>query len=290
MMLHIIDTFKDFKSCFEEKLDLSIKEKIDLWERCYISKYPELEKKCKEEYISNGYDWRKIAEEMVFNRTKADFNKMIEAHINILNVIDDINIRINKLIKLNSEINIVLYCGLCNSAGWVNTYNNKRAILFGIDKIAELNWHTIEKIEALAAHELCHVVHFEIRGEDHLPDNFEDNNFNRGIWNLYEEGFAQFFQYRLLGKEVDSRGSEWVERCKANEKQLKKLYLTALFDKEKGIRDFFGDWFEVLGISDTGYYLGTEFIRLLDKQYDIEEIGKLQFREIENYAISFLSD
>jgi len=27
-MLHIIDTFKDFKSCFEEKLDLSIKEKL----------------------------------------------------------------------------------------------------------------------------------------------------------------------------------------------------------------------------------------------------------------------
>ncbi|WP_372998751.1 hypothetical protein [Lutispora sp.] len=93
-----------------------------------------------------------------------------------------------------------------------------------------------------------------------------------------------------MRKEVDSRGSEWVERCKANEKQLKKLYLAVLYDKEKGTRDFFGDWFEVLGISDTGYYLGAEFIRSLDKQYNIEDIGKLQFWEIENHVISFLND
>lgn len=68
-----------------------------------------------------------------------------------------------------------------------------------------------------------------------------------------------------MGKEVDSRGSEWFERCKMNEKQLKKLYLTALSDKEKGPHDFYGDWFQVVGISDTGYYLGAEFIKLLDR-------------------------
>lgn len=127
---------------------------------------------------------------MVFNRTKTDFDKMIEAHVNILNVIDSINIRIDKLLELNLDINIVLYCGLCNSAGWVNTYDNKRAVLFGIDKIAELNWHAMEKIETLVAHELCHVVHFQIRGKDDLPDDVEVNNYNRGIWNLYEEVFA----------------------------------------------------------------------------------------------------
>ena len=55
-MIYVIDTFKDFRSCFEEKLDLSVRENIDLCERCYISKYPELEKKCKEDYSLNGYD------------------------------------------------------------------------------------------------------------------------------------------------------------------------------------------------------------------------------------------
>lgn len=41
-------------------------------------------------------------------------------------------------------------------------------------------------------------------------------NYNRGIWNLYEEGFAQFFQYRLLAEEVNSRDRKWFEKCKIN--------------------------------------------------------------------------
>lgn len=289
-MVDVIDTFKDFKRCFQEKWDLSIEEKIELWEKCYISKYPELEKKCKEDYCSNGYSWRKVAKKMVFNRTEKDFHKMVQAHENILLIMDTLNSRIDEVFNYSLDINIVLYCGLCNSAGWVDTYSNRRAILFGLDKIAELNWHTIEKLESLLAHELCHVVHFAIRGEDKLPDNVEKNNYNNGIWSLYEEGFAQFFQYRLLDKETDSRGKEWFEKCKANERQLKKLYLTALFDKEKGVQNFLGDWFDVLGISDTGYYIGAEFIRVLDKQYNFECVAKLQFKEIEDWVLNFLNN
>lgn len=71
-----------------------------------------------------------------------------------------------------------------------------------------------------------------------------------------------FFQYKLLGKSVDSRGSQWLQKCRENKEQLKSLYLTALYDKEKGTKYFFGDWFQVLGISDTAYYLGAEFINV----------------------------
>ena len=39
-MINIIDTFEDFKNCFANNLNLSIEEKIKLWEECYISKYP----------------------------------------------------------------------------------------------------------------------------------------------------------------------------------------------------------------------------------------------------------
>ena len=63
-MIEIIDRFKDYKNCFQSNLDKSIEEKIDIWENCYILKYPELERKCKEQYESNGYNWRQIAEEM----------------------------------------------------------------------------------------------------------------------------------------------------------------------------------------------------------------------------------
>lgn len=126
------------------------------------------------------------------------------------------------------------------------------------------------------------------KGEDKLPSSIDSNIYNEGIWYLYEEGFAQFFQYKLLDKEVDSRGKEWFDICRANERQLKNLYLKALFDEEKGTQDFFGDWFKVLGISDAGYYLGTEFIRRLNTQYNIEYIAKMQFEEIENEVNKFL--
>ncbi len=289
-MINIIDTFKDYEICFREKLDSPVEDKIDLWERCYISKYPELEKKCKDGYESKNYSWRRIAQEKVFNRTEKDFNKMTCAHRNILEAMKNINTRAEEVFNLDLDINLVLYCGLCNSAGWVDTYNGKRAVLYGIDKIAELNWHTIQKIESLISHELCHVVHFQIRGEDNLPGNVELNNYNKGIWSLYEEGFAQFFQYKLLGKEADSRGRAWIEECRINERQLKKLYLEALHDEGKGTRDFFGDWFKVLEISDVGYFLGAELVRKLYIQYNIAYIAQLPFIEIEKQVMNFLEN
>ena len=34
-MINIVDTFEDFKECFESNLDLTVDEKIALWEDCY---------------------------------------------------------------------------------------------------------------------------------------------------------------------------------------------------------------------------------------------------------------
>ncbi len=288
-MINIIDTFQEFRECFEDKLDLSIDDKIRIWQDCYISKYPELEKKCKDYYEEYDYSWKSVASELVFKRTKDDFNKMIKAHGNILEIMEEVNLNAKEVFNLDLQINIVLYCGLCNSAGWVDYYNGKRTILYGIDKIAELNWHTIDKLKSLLSHELCHVIHFEMRGEDYLPSNIERNNYNEGIWFIYGEGFAQFFQSKLLGSETDSRGSEWINKCKDKESQLKKLYLESLYDKDIGTRDFFGDWFKVLGISDVGYFLGAELIKELTNKYNMKTIAQLQFESIEKEVIDFLT-
>lgn len=287
-MIRIIDTFRDFEKCFKDNLNISLEEKISLWEEEYISKYPELEKKCKEDYENSGYKWRKIAVDMVFNRTKDDFSKMLEAYNNILLLLTDINERVKKVFGVNLDINIVLYAGLCNSAGWVDYYNGKRAILFGIDKIAELSWHTMDKLKTLISHELCHVIHFDLRGEDNLPSSVENNNYNRGIWRIYEEGFAQFYQQKLLNDEVDCRGNEWIEECNSNKEQLKTLYLSALLDESNRIKEFFGDWFKVLGISDTGYFLGAELIKELNSRYSVEYIACLSFSRITEEVLTFL--
>ena len=287
-MINIINTFEDFKKCFANNLDLSTEEKIKLWEECYISKYPELEHKCKSDYEDNGYHWRDIAENMVFNRTKDDFSKMIIAYENILEIMTGINEKAAPIFNVDLDINIVLYCGLLNSAGWVDEYNGKRAILYGIDKIAELGWHTMDKLKPLLSHELCHVVHFELRGEDTLPSDIEENKYNEGIWRIYTEGFAQFFQQKLLNKEADSRGIEWEGICGLNEDRLKKLYLEALNDSEKGTNDFFGDWFQVLGLNDTGYFLGKQMIKRLKNNYNFVDIAKLSFPSIEKEVMDYL--
>lgn len=286
-MIKTIDTFKDFKACFEDNLNISVGEKIDLWDKLYIHKYPELEEKCKSDYESDGYSWREIASSMVFNRTKDDFNKMLEAYTNIKNSIQEINNAVKQVFNIEPNLYIVLYCGLCNSAGWVDTYNHKRAILYGIDKIAELNWHTIEKVKPLIAHELCHVIHFEIRGEDKLTD-IDMNNYSNGIWRIYEEGFAQYYQQKLIGDVADSRGIEWLKSCIVNKSTLKALYLEALHNKSEGTKHFFGDWFKVMNISDTGYFLGTELIKELNEILSMEQIAKLNFNDIENAVIQFL--
>ncbi|WP_069650112.1 hypothetical protein [Caloranaerobacter ferrireducens] len=288
-MIKIIDTFKEFKEVFQNNLDLSIEEKIELWDKAYICKFPELEKKIKEDYDLNGYNWREIAKSKVFNNTKKDYEKMMQAYNNILQIINGINKKVFDIFNLDLELNIVLYCGLCNSAGWVDRYNGKRAVFYGIDKIAELEWHTIEKLDPLIAHELCHVIHFELRGEDDLPKEVEKNKYNIGIWRIYEEGFAQFYQNKLLGKDVDSRGKEWLKKCNDKKNDLKKLYEQAL-KEEEGTKRFFGDWFKILGVSDAGYFLGAELIKKLDQKYSIKDLAQLNFSIIEKEVLDYLHD
>jgi hypothetical protein len=289
-LINIIDTFKDFKDCFKDKLDLSIEDKIKVWSDCYMNKYPELKEKCIQDYEIHGHKWESIARTKVFNRTKMDFSKMIEAYNNIFDILFQINKRAIEIIKIRIDIDIVLYAGLCNSAGWVSRYHGKRAILYGIDKIAELNWHTKDKLEPLLAHEICHVIHYELRGEDNLPKGIENSKFNQGIWRIYEEGFAQFYQNRLLGNIKDSRGINWFKKCRENQAELKRLYYKALYDKEIGVRDFYGDWHSVLSISDAGYYLGFKLIEDLDSKLDFEEIAKLPFERIKIEVINFLEN
>ncbi|QTA37551.1 hypothetical protein JYK00_07410 [Thermosipho ferrireducens] len=286
-MIKIIDTFKEFKEVFQNKLDLSVDEKIDLWNKAYICKYPELENKIKKDYELYGYNWREIAKNRVFNNTKKNFKKMVQAYYNLIQVINNISKRVSHTFDLNLELYMVLYCGLCNSAGWVDKYNGKRAILLGIDKIAELEWHTKEKLEPLVAHELCHVIHFELRGEDDLPEAMEKNEYNIGIWRLYEEGFAQFYQNKLIEKDTDPRGKEWLEKCRKKKNALKKLYRQAL--EKEGVKKFFGDWHKILGISDVGYYLGAEFIKKLEQKYSIKEIAQLSFSTIEKEVMIYLN-
>lgn len=287
-MVNVIDAFGEFKNILEKNLNKSTQDKLQLWIKYYEKNYPELKEKCTCDYEKDGYSWKEVAVNKVFNRAAEDFCFMIEAYENLLKVLKDIEERVIKVFHVEIDINIVLYSSLGHAAGWVDEYEGKRAIIFGIDKIAELRWQTTDHLDSLVCHELSHVVHYYIRNEV-IPKWAEENKYNNGIWNIYEEGFAQFFQHKLSYAKVDSRGECWISICNENKDKLKKLYLEALKNDERGTNDFFGDWFQVLGISDAGYFLGTELIKGLSEKYDLKHIACMKKEDIEKVVLDFLN-
>ncbi|MDU4889567.1 MAG: hypothetical protein E6344_03810 [Clostridium sp.] len=287
-MVNVIDAFGEFKNILEKNLNKSTEDKLQLWIKYYEKNYPELKEKCTCDYEKDGYSWKEVAVNKVFNRAAEDFCFMIEAHENLLKVLKDIEERVIKVFHVEIDINIVLYSSLGHAAGWVDEYEGKRAIIFGIDKIAELRWQTTDQLDSLVCHELSHVVHYYIRNEV-IPKWAEENKYNNGIWNIYEEGFAQFFQHKLSYAKVDSRGEGWISICNENKDKLKKLYLEALKNDERGTNDFFGDWFQVLGISDAGYFLGAELIEGLSEKYDLKHIACMKKEDIEKVVLDFLN-
>lgn len=130
------------------------------------------------------------------------------------------------------------------------------------------------------------VNHFEIREKNNIIDNYK-TNYEDGIWRLYIEGFAQFYRVKLTPL-VEERGEKWMEFCNENKEELKKLYIEALSDNDKGTNDFYGDWWEVIGISDAGYYLGQEFIKELSKRLSLQEVITISFDDLEKEVLNFL--
>ncbi len=286
-MINVIDVYDSYRQVIADNMNKSCDEKINVWQDFHQKNYPELLGKCTNYYEEDGYNWMKVARESVFPRRKEDYPYMEKAHENLLKVLENISKRVQEVFNIDLDINVVIYAGLCNAAGWVDEYEGKRTVLFGIDKMAELRWHDLEKIDCLVCHELCHVIHFFIRGEV-IPEEASINKYNYGIWDLYEEGFAQYFEEKISRYHKDSRGENWSYECEKNEKKLKKLYLEALEDSEKGTRDFFGDWYKVLGISDTGYYMGAKFIEGLNDRYDVKTIAVMDPVSIENEVLKYL--
>lgn len=286
-MIKIIDTFKTYQHLITSDQPQTIQERLDVWEK-YIKQYPELEKKFKDDYTQDGIDWQVFAKTKVFNHQGDDYPKMLTAYDHLKKATEKIIHNIEALYGLAFDINILYYSGLCNSAGWVDKYQNTLTILLGIDKIAELSWHEMQDIETLLAHEFCHALHFNYRQIDLMDPEFSGDKYHEGIWYLYEEGLATHFQKTLTEHTTDTRGNDWLSSCRLKEKSLKDAYKLALEDQEIGTRDFYGDWWKVQGLSDVGYYLGSVLIDELNQTMTLEEISRMSKTEIITSVTNFL--
>lgn len=267
----IIDTYPDFLKYWAGVSRKEINVQIEKWKSVYMAKYPELLRKQLDDYASMKTDWRKVAGEKIFPFLPEWLPAMAVAHENLLKSCDGIYRTAQKKLGFDGEVKFVLYAGIGCGAGWVTTYRGTPAVLFGLEKIAECKWHAPPSLPGLIAHELGHIVHFHLR---------KKHGCVRGkgpYWTLYTEGFAQRCEHVILGKETwheagDINDKNWLSWCRRNKSWLANKFVE-LVKKGKSVNSFFGDWFAVKGRKQCGYYLGHEIIRLLEKNFTLNEIA-----------------
>lgn len=272
--LTIIDAFPAFLSFWERACALPMPDQINGWAADYMSAWPELLEKQIANYAEEGLDWRAVAAEHVFPFLPDRLPAMQRAHRNLRAVIDPLFCRAQSALGVDLDLNIVIYAGVGCGAGWATTYGGKRAVLFGLENIAEEGWTETETLEGLFAHELGHLIHFAWREQKQLTDG------SGPFWMLYEEGFAQRCQDFILGTEdwrgfhsVD--GSAWLPWCIENKGWLAAEFLRDVAAGEP-VNRFFGSWFDIQGRKQTGYYLGHEVIRALEANMSLSEIAMLE--------------
>lgn len=188
------------------------------------------------------------------------------------------------------DVDIILYLGLCNAAGWAwrrsDHPQGRQAILLGIEKIIELRWYGETDMKGLVFHELGHLWH-ETEGREELP---EVSLTERAVTQLYDEGIAMRCEQLLCGDagffHQDQDG--WLNRCRAHAGEMRADYLRRL-ETGESTQCFFGDWVRWKGISDAGYFLGCEFVAAREKAYSLKRIACMSYAEIELALRAYLS-
>ena len=272
--MKIINTCDKIKSVFSDGFS------IDLWRKYAEEISKELPSKCEND--AKGYDFNKSVLpvlEAALNEEKLDFVSR-----SFQTVIDTLNDNLSKLFDKEPDINIILYLGLCNGAGWATTLDGKDTVLLGIEKIIELDWGDETNMRALILHEIGHLWH-KLNGNLHIP---EYTKRRKGIAQLYCEGVAMVCEHILCGDDdfYHQNKDGWLDWCYKNENQIKREYLRRL-DKKESVQDFFGDWCSYNGYSDVGYFLGCRFVEYLMKTYSLKEIANMKYRALNKAFTEF---
>jgi hypothetical protein len=280
----LIDAFEGFLPIWQAAREEPIERQIERWHDFYETRFPELLEKQLQDYASQGLDWRKIASERIFPHLEEWMPRMREAHQGLLKLCGRICERATKALEIELDVVFVVYMGLGCGAGWATRYGGKPACLFGLEGIAELGWHTPDRLEGLIAHELGHLVHEAWREEELEP--LEDDPW----FLLCSEGFAQRLEHIILGRESwhQAQGEGWLRWCKEHRAELARAYLEKA-EKGGSVSEFFGSWFEFQGKRQTGYFLGHEFIRWLEREYkhDLREMAKLAYDDVVTEASAY---
>ena len=220
----------------------------------------------------------------VIENALAENEKMEETHSSFLAATAGLGDKIIKAVSVDMEVDIILYLGLCNGAGWATTLDSRHTILLGIEKIVELGWCNESTITALIYHELGHIWHDTVGT---LYCESQDAG-DRAVWQLFQEGIAMYFEQLILGDfahyHQDRDG--WLNWCEANRSGILEEYRRRVATGES-VQSFFGDWCEYERHSDVGYFLGCEFVKFLLERYSFEELAKLDVRVVREELFAY---
>lgn len=225
----------------------------------------------------------------------------------VINKIDLLNQAINsfELITSNLEeriisrfgktidVEIILYLGLCNGAGWATAINDKAYCLLGIEKIIELNWCDIDSMTGLIYHELGHAY----QNQYGILERAFDNNKLHFLWQLFTEGIAMYFEQVLVDSfnyyHQDKNG--WRKWCDNSLKQIIKDFNADLNSMTLKNQRYFGDWINYHNHSDVGYYLGARFVQYICSKNKFDDILSFDIDRVlalfnEYYWVSLVDD
>ncbi len=275
--MRIINTYDKIKNCFPDNIF-----DIAAWRKYTKSFSCELSKKCEED--SKKYDFNKdvtpVVSEVILNTEAAEL-----ADISFTNVTKRLKLSISRLFESDIDVDIILYLGLCNGAGWATTLDGRDVILLGIEKIVELNWQNEDDMQALIYHEIGHIWH-KTHGTLHTHAN---STGEKSLVQLYQEGVAMVCEQILCQNDhyyhQDKNG--WLDWCVRNNSEIKLEFLERIKNNQS-TQVFFGDWCDYKGYGDVGYYLGCEFVKHLKHQYSLVEIANLGIDEISEQFEDFV--
>lgn len=266
-MVKIIDTYSQIETLFDNG-NFNI-EKWEIYINSIYDKSASIFKDDLKDCLDNGnYVYEKDILP-ILNAVLGN-SKLQTLHSSFCKITDGLNKRILDRFGCELNIDIVLYMGLCNAAGWTTTINGRDVVLLGIEKILELNWCDVASMYGLVYHELGHIYHKQY-GMFHQRS---DNNCKNFVWQLFTEGIAMYFEQVLVNNfdYYHQNKNGWLEWCNNHYEQILADFNSDLPMMTKSNQNYFGDWVRYHGKSDVGYYLGTKFVQRLCGKYAIEQL------------------
>ena len=282
-MIKIVDTYPQISSLFENGMFCQTK-----WEAYINSVYADCAHVFKDdlkECLESGcYVYEKDVLPVL--NAVCTHPELERLHTSFCNVTEGLNDKVIECFGRELDIDIVLYVGLCNGAGWVTNINGRDVILFGVEKILELNWCDENAMRGLVYHELGHLYHKQY-GRFHQQSDSSSRNFD---WQLFTEGIAMFFEQALVKDynyyHQDSNG--WLTWCVSHFQQILADFYNDLPTMTRSNQRYFGDWVSYNEKGDVGYYLGTKFVQQLSRKYDFDRLINLDIDSVYREYVFFV--